>query len=464
MQAVSDFSRGKVSGNILRLAMPMVVAQLVNVLYNIVDRMYIGHMPEDSVNALTGVGLTFPILLIVTAFANLFGTGGMPLFSMARGAAQHEDGDAQRRRAATVMNNTFLLLVITGVALTVLVLLVKESFLYLFGASDATYPYADSYITIYMFGSVFVMISLGMNGFINAQGFANKGMLTVLIGAVLNIVLDPIFIFALDMGVSGAALATVISQLASALWVIRFLTGKKTLYKLDFKHMRLQAKLVWEIVSLGAAGFIMSFTTSAVQIVCNMMLAQFGGDLFVGVMTVINSIREVTYAPVSGITNAANPVMGFNYGAQEYRRVRKAIVFVSIVCVGYMVVIWLLLMLFPQFFIGIFNDDPTLVEACADSMFIYFFGCFMMSLQMAGQAAAQSLGRSKQAIFFSLLRKVIIVIPLTLILPRIPGIGVNGVFLAEAISNFIGGGACFITMLCTIWRELKQKEKTAQAA
>ena len=221
MQAVSDFSRGKVSGNILRLAMPMVVAQLVNVLYNIVDRMYIGHMPEDSVNALTGVGLTFPILLIVTAFANLFGTGGMPLFSMARGAAQHEDGDAQRRRAATVMNNTFLLLVITGVALTVLVLLVKEPFLYLFGASDATYPYADSYITIYMFGSVFVMISLGMNGFINAQGFANKGMLTVLIGAVLNIVLDPIFIFALDMGVSGAALATVISQLASALWVIR---------------------------------------------------------------------------------------------------------------------------------------------------------------------------------------------------------------------------------------------------
>ena len=322
MQAVSDFSRGKVSGNILRLAMPMVVAQLVNVLYNIVDRMYIGHMPEDSVNALTGVGLTFPILLIVTAFANLFGTGGMPLFSMARGAAQHEDGDAQRRRAATVMNNTFLLLVITGVALTVLVLLVKEPFLYLFGASDATYPYADSYITIYMFGSVFVMISLGMNGFINAQGFANKGMLTVLIGAVLNIVLDPIFIFALDMGVSGAALATVISQLASALWVIRFLTGKKTLYKLDFKHMRLQAKLVWEIVSLGAAGFIMSFTTSAVQIVCNTMLAQFGGDLFVGVMTVINSIREVTYAPVSGITNAANPVMGFNYGAQEYRRVR----------------------------------------------------------------------------------------------------------------------------------------------
>ncbi len=463
MRTVSDFSKGKISVNILRLATPMVLAQLVNVLYNIVDRMYIGHMPEASVNALTGVGVTFPILLIVTAFANLFGTGGTPLFSMARGAAQHENGgDAQRKRAATVMNSTFLLLVITGVALTVLVLLVKEPFLYMFGASEVTYPYADSYITIYMFGSVFVMISLGMNGFINAQGFANKGMLTVLIGAVLNIVLDPLFIFALDMGVSGAALATVISQFASALWVIRFLTGKKTLYKLDFRHMRLQIKLVWEIVSLGAAGFIMSFTTSAVQIVCNTMLAQFGGDLFVGVMTVINSIREVTFAPVSGMTSAANPVMGFNYGAQEYRRVRVAIRFITFICVGYMGLVWLLLMLFPRFFINIFNDDPALVETCADSMFIYFFGCFMMSLQMAGQSAAQALGRSKQAIFFSLLRKVFIVIPLTLLLPHVPGIGVHGVFLAEAISNFIGGGACYLTMLGTIWRELKQKEKTAQ--
>ena len=225
MQAVSDFSKGRVSGNILRLAMPMVLAQLVNVLYNVVDRMYIGHMGEGSVDALTGVGLAFPILLIVTAFANLFGTGGTPLFSMARGAAQREMGERQRERAADVLNSTFLLLTVTGVVLTVLVLLVKRPFLYLFGASDATYPYADGYITIYMLGSVFVMISLGMNGFINAQGFANKGMLTVLIGAVLNIVLDPIFIFALDMGVSGAALATVISQLASALWVIRFLTG-----------------------------------------------------------------------------------------------------------------------------------------------------------------------------------------------------------------------------------------------
>lgn len=463
MQANSDFSKGKVSGNILRLAIPMVLAQLVNVLYNVVDRMYIGHIAEASVNALTGVGLTFPILLIITAFANLFGTGGTPLFSMARGAAQHEVGDEQKKRAATVMNNTFFMLVATGLVLTVVMLLIKKPFLYLFGASDVTYPYADSYITIYMFGSVFVMISLGMNGFINAQGFANKGMMTVLIGAVLNIALDPLFIFVLDMGVRGAALATVISQFVSALWVIRFLTGKKTLFRLDFKHMRPQWKLVREIISLGISGFIVSFTSSAVQIVCNMMLSQFGGDLFVGVMTVINSIREVTFAPVNGMTSAANPVIGFNYGAEEYKRVQTAIRFISAICVGYMVVIWLLLMLFPRFFISIFNDDPALVEACADSMFIYFFGCFMMSLQIAGQTVAQALGRSKQAIFFSLLRKVVIVIPLTLLLPYIPGLGVNGVFLAEPISNFLGGGACYITMLCTLWREMKRKEKEKAA-
>lgn len=441
----------------MSLALPMTAAQLINVLYSVVDRMYIGHLPESSTLALTGIGLTFPIISIISAFTQLFGMGGAPLCSIARGEGNHE-------RAETVMNNSFTLLLIAGAVLTAFFLTLKKPILYLFGASDQTFPYADAYLTIYLVGTIFVMIGLGMNSFINSQGFGRMGMMTVLLGAIVNIALDPVFIFVLNMGVQGAALATVISQFLSAAWVVRFLTGKKAIYRLNPARMRLQKRLVGQISALGLSGFMMAVTNGAVQIVCNATLQQFGGDLYVGIMTVINSIREVTYAPVSGITNAANPVMGFNYGAQEYRRVRKAIVFVSIVCVGYMVVVWLLLMLFPRFFIGIFNDDPTLVEACADSMFIYFFGCFMMSLQMAGQAAAQSLGRSKQAIFFSLLRKVIIVIPLTLILPRIPGIGVNGVFLAEAISNFIGGGACFITMLCTIWRELKQKEKTAQAA
>ena len=459
MKARNDFSKGRVSTTILRQAGPMVLAQLVHVLYNVVDRMFIGRIADASVHALTGVGLTFPVLLIINAFANLFGSGGTPLFSMARGAAKAGDDPKQTERAATVMNNTFFMLCATGAVLMVLVTLIKKPFLYLFGASDVTYPYANDYITIYLFGTIFVMISLGMNGFINAQGFANKGMMTVLIGAVLNLILDPIFIFAMDLGVKGAALATVLSQFVSALWVVLFLTGKKTLFKLEFKWMLPRWKLIREIVSLGIAGFIMGFTTSAVQMVNNAMLSTYGGDLFVGVMTVINSIREISFAPVSGVTGAANPVIGFNYGAKEYKRVRSAIVFVSVVCVVYMTVVWLLLMIVPRFFIGMFNDDPLLVETCVASMFIYFFGCFMMSLQMAGQTVVQSLGRAKQAIFFSLLRKVVIVIPLTLLLPRIPSLGVNGVFLAEAVSNFIGGGACYITMLCTVWRQMKKLEK-----
>ena len=385
-----DFSKGPISKTILRLAVPMVLAQFVNVLYNIVDRMYIGHISDTSVDALTGVGVTFPILLMVTAFANLFGSGGTPLFSMARGAAQQggEEGEKQRERAADVMNNTFSMLVITGVILCIAVLLLKKPVLYLFGASDATYPYADSYLSVYMLGSVFMMVSLGMNGFINAQGFANRGMLTVVIGAVVNIALDPLFIFVFDMGVQGAALATVLSQLVSAVWVVRFLLGKRTLFRLELKRMRPQAKLIGKITSLGISGFIMGFTSSAVQVACNAMLSQHGGDLFVAVMTVINSIREVTYTPVNGVTSAAAPVVSFNYGAQKYKRVRGVIVFTTVVSFSYMVLVWLVLRLFPHVFIQLFNGDPQLLETCTHAMHIYFFGCFMMALQMSAQYVA----------------------------------------------------------------------------
>ena len=448
----NDFSKGSVAGNILRLALPMTVAQLINVLYSVVDRMYIGRLPDAAGNALTGLGLTFPILSIVTAFANLFGMGGSPLFSIQRGK-----GD--RDRAQVILGNTFALLVGTGVALTVVLLVLKRPLLYAFGASDATYPYADGYLTIYLLGSVFVMISLGMNQFINAQGFGRTGMLTVLIGAVTNILLDPVFIFVLDMGVQGAALATILSQFLSAVWAVSFLRGKKALIRLEWGSMRLQPKLVWQIVSLGFSSFVMAITNSIVQVACNSTLQSFGGDLYVGVMTIINSVREVVSTPINGVTSAAQPVMGFNYGAQEYRRVRSGIVFTTIVCVVYTTAVWLLLFLFPRFFIGLFTGEEALREAAVPSMHIYFFGFFMMSLQMAGQSAAVALGRSKQAVFFSLFRKVIIVTPLTLLLPHLFGLGVNGVFLAEPISNFIGGGACYITMLLTIWREMNRREK-----
>lgn len=448
----SDFSKGKVSTNIVRLAVPMILAQLVNVLYSVVDRMYIGHLPSAAANALTGVGLTFPILSIIIAFANLFGTGGAPLFSMARGRGDND-------QAEKIMANTFSCLVVVGVLLTIVILLFKRPLLYLFGASDITFPYADSYITTYLCGSVFVMVGLGMNNFINAQGFGRMGMMTVLLGAVINIVLDPVFIFGLHLGVMGAALATVLSQFISAAWALQFLTGKRTLQRLKPSYMRPDLPLVREITMLGFSGFIMNVTNSAVQIVCNATLQTFGGDLYIGAMTIINSVREVAMAPFNGFTSAAQPVMSFNYGAGEYKRVRSGIQFTTLVCGIYTVVVWLAILVFPQAFIRIFNDDPVLVAAATPALNIYFFGFFMMSLQMAGQSVAVALGRSKQAIFFSLLRKAIIVIPLTLILPRLFGLGANGVFLAEPISNFIGGAACYITMMLTIWPELKRRER-----
>lgn len=448
----TDFSKGSIPRNILRLAVPMILAQLINVLYSVVDRMYIGHLPDASADALTGIGITFPIISIVTAFANLFGMGGSPLFSIERGK-----GD--RARAEVILGNTFTLLVGTGAILTVVVLLFKKPLLYLFGASDVTFPYADGYLTIYACGSVFVMLSLGLNQFINAQGFGRIGMMTVVLGAVINLVLDPLFIFVLNMGVQGAAVATIIAQFCSAAWALRFLTGKRVPIRLRAGRMRLSLPLVRRIAGLGLSGFIMSITNGAVQIVCNATLQFYGEDLYVGVMTIINSVREVASAPTNGVTSAAQPVIGFNYGAKEYARVRAGIKFMTFLCVVYATAIWLLVLVFPEFFIRIFNNEQDLVSAAVPAMHIYFFGFFMMSLQMSGQTAAVALGKSKQAIFFSLLRKAIIVIPLTLLLPRWFGLGVNGVFLAEPISNFIGGGACYLTMLFTIWKELKRKEK-----
>ncbi len=444
----NDFSKGSVAKNILNLALPMTLAQIINVLYNVVDRIYIGHLPNASTLALTGLGLTFPVITIISAFANLFGMGGAPLCSIARGKGEHH-------RAQKIMGNSFSTLVISGVVLTVVCLLFKEPILYAFGASSDTFPYADDYLSIYLLGSVFVMVSLGMNSFINSQGFAKMGMLTVLLGAVMNIVLDPIFIFLFNMGVRGAALATIISQGCSALWVLRFLTGKKTIYRLSLSSMRLDFPLIREITGLGMSGFIMSVTNGAVQVVCNATLSLYGGDLYVGIMTVINSVREILTLPVNGITNAAQPVMGFNYGAGKYTRVRQGIKFTSIVCIVYTLVAWALTLFFPAQFIHLFNSDPALIEKGVPAMHLYFFGFFMMSLQFAGQSVFVALGRSKQAVFFSLFRKAIIVIPLTLFLPRLWGLGVNGVFLAEPVSNFIGGGACFLTMMCTVWPQLK---------
>ncbi|MDO4313471.1 MAG: MATE family efflux transporter [Eubacteriales bacterium] len=447
MKEKNDFSAGSVSGNILRLAIPMTLAQLINILYNVVDRIYIGHIPHASTEALTGVGLALPVITIITAFANLFGMGGAPLFSMARGSGNQE-------RAKKIMANSFSLLLLSGLILAIFCYAFKRPLMYLFGASDVTYPYADAYLSLYLFGTFFVMISLGMNYFINAQGFGVTGMLTVSIGALLNLVLDPIFIFLLGLGVRGAALATILSQLVSAIWVLQFLTGKKAIIKLSKKHMNLDREIVKEITGLGMSGFVMSITNGSVQIMCNATLQHYGGDLYVGIMTILNSVREIVTMPVSGLSNGAQPVMSFNYGAKEYERVKSAIKFTTFASILLSTISWALLFFFPHFFIHIFNSEPALLEEGIPAMRIYFFGIFMMSLQFAGQSTFVALGRSKQAVFFSLFRKVIIVIPLMLLLPAIGGLGTTGVFLAEPISNFVGGIACFTTMILTVWRKL----------
>ena len=452
----NDFSKGSVISNILKLALPMTLAQLINVLYNIVDRVYIGMIPENATLSLTGLGLCLPIISMVIAFANLFGMGGAPLCSIERGRGNKKEAEA-------IMGNAFVMMVAVGILLTILGLIFKRPMLYLFGASDATISYADSYITIYLLGNIFVMTGLGMNSFINSQGFGTVGMMTVLLGAITNIILDPIFIFVFHMGVRGAALATILSQCLSAIWILTFLTGKRAILKLRPSAMKLEGGRILRIVGLGMSGFTMAITNSSVQVMYNAMLQRFGGDLYVGIMTVINSVREVISMPVNGMTNSSQPVMGFNYGAGEYGRVRKSIVFVSVACIIYTVIMWLFVHRCPEFFIRIFNREGELVEAGIPAMRVYFFGFFMMSLQFSGQAVFVGLGKSKKAVFFSIFRKVIIVIPLILMLPTVFGLGTTGILMAEPISNFIGGVACFGTMLFTVWPELKQnKEKTDQ--
>lgn len=446
----NDFSTGSVIRHILSLAAPMTLAQLINVLYSVVDRVYIGHLPHTSAQALTGIGLCLPIITIISAFANLFGMGGAPLCSIARGG--HEE-----RRAQKVMGNSFSMLLLTGAVLMIFCLIFKEPVLYLFGASRETFGYADAYITIYLFGTVFVMTSLGMNNFINAQGFGKIGMMTVLLGALLNIILDPILIFGFNMGVRGAAVATVISQGVSAVWVFFFLTGKKALFRLTRESMRLDLSLVKEITFLGTSGFVMAVTNGTVQIVCNAVLAKHGGDIYVGIMTVINSVREIASLPLNGLTSGAQPVMGYNYGAGCYNRVRSAIRFITAAGIVFSLIVWTVVFVEPRFFLHLFTQEQELIISGIPAMKIYFCGFFMMALQFVGQSTYVALNKPRQAVFFSLFRKVIIVVPLTILLPMFGNLGTNGVFWAEPVSNVIGGTACFATMMITVWPTLKDQ-------
>lgn len=443
----TDFSQGKVWKNIISQAIPLILAQLVQLLYNVVDRIYIGHLPGENNIALTGVGLAFPVITLIMAFTSLIGMGGATMFAIARGAKEED-------KAERIMGNAISLLIMFAVILMAVCYLFQKPILYLFGASEASYIYASEYLQVYLLGTVFAMLTSGLNGFINGQGFPRIGMMTTVIGAVLNLILDPILIYGFDMGVRGAALATIISQMVAAIWVVRFLTGKKAILHIKRAYLKVEPALAKEMITLGTPGFIMQGTNCLVQVVCNATLQSWGGDVYVGIMTILNSVREILSLPVGGIANGAQPVLGYNYGAGKMHRVKEGIRFTSIIGISYTVVAWILVMIFPEVLISIFSGDDSILVQGKEALYLYFFGFFFMSCQFAGQSVFQALGKARQAIFFSLFRKVFIVVPLTLILPYL-GLGVKGVFIAEPISNAIGGLACFLTMWFTLYRKLE---------
>lgn len=445
-----DFAEGKMWKHIMAQAVPLTIAQLVQVLYNIVDRIYIGHIQEANAGmALTGVGVAFPVLTLVAAFTNLFATGGAPLCSISRGK-----GDV--KEAENILGNTLVMQIVMGIVIGITLFFTMKPILYAFGASDITYPYAESYLKIYLCGTVFFMLGTGMNGFISLQGFPRIGMFTTLIGAVLNLILDPVFIFVLQLGVRGAAIATVISQFASAVWVLSFLTGKKAILHITRDNLILNIHRIVNIMTLGLAGFIMAATNCTVQAVCNAVLGIYGGDVYIGIMTIINSVREMIGLPINGITSGSQPVLSYNYGAKEYRRVTRGIKFMGWSSGLYTFVMWATIMMFPHFYIGIFSQEEQIIAFGPKALIIYFLGFVFMNFQFVGQSTFVALGKRQYSIFFSIFRKVIIVVPLVILLPKIPALGVMGVFAAEPISNLLGGLASFLTMYVVVYRRLNR--------
>ena len=452
--AAGDFSTGRVSRVILRLGLPMMLAEFVHVLYNIVDRMYIGHMAEGGTLALTGLGICFPLITLIGAFANLYSTGGATLATIARG--RKDD-----RKAERIMGTSFMMLLLTGLFLTAVLYLTAPVTLRWLGGDDETIPAAMAYFRIYVTGTVPVLISLGMNPFISAQGFPKTAMITILIGAALNIVLDPLMIYTMHMGIRGAALATVISQTAGALWVLGFLRSRRAVLRLTVQKP--DTAELKRIVKLGVTGFTFKVTNSITQAIVNIMLKAWGGALstiFVGAMSLINSLREIMSLPNSGIVMGAQSVMSYNYGAKQYRRVSQSIRFTFLSGFLINVAMWALVMLIPETLLRLFTSDEQLIATGAVCARIYFGAFPFMALQQAGQSTFVALNYPRHALFFSLLRKIVLVTPLTLLLPNL-GLGVHGVFWAEFASQVIGATACFVTMSLVIWRKMSHGEPSS---
>ena len=441
-----DFENDTVTRNIVNAAFPLLVAQIMSLLYNVVDRIYIARIPSVGTYALGAIGLCFPLIVIINAFANLFGSGGAPLFSISR-------GEKNSTKASLVMNTSFTMLVLCSIVLMIVLYPLLKPILTLFGTSSSAMKYAYPYMMIYLIGTLPSMLTLGMNPFINAQGYSTAG-------AIMNLVLDPMFIFLFGLGIQGAAIATLISQCVSAIFVYWFLKNRSEL------KVRLLKKEEWivckryaqNIISLGSSSFIMQLTNSLVSICCNNVLSITGGDIYISVMTIISSVRQLVETPIHAINDGSSPVLSYNYGARRAERIRKAIKVISILVFGYTAIVWSFIILIPHILIQVFSSDSVLIRNTVPALKQYFAAFIFMDLQYIGQNVFKSLNKKKQAIFFSILRKVIIVVPLTYIMPLYLHMGTDGVFLAEPVSNVIGGTLCFVTMLVTIMPELKRME------
>lgn len=426
----NEMATGSIPKLFFKLAIPAVVAQVVNLLYNIVDRIYIGHIPEIGASALTGVGLFSAITMFIMAFSMLAGAGGAPLASIAL-------GKNDKNHAEKVMTNSFLLLLIFSVILTILIYIFAPTLLTLFGASEVTLPYAVDYARIYVLGTVFVLLVTGMNPFVTTQGFAKIAMLTTVIGAAINIVLDPIFIFGFGMGVKGAALATVLSQAVGAVWILRFLTGEKTILKIRKDNLKLDPKIFGPTLALGISPFIMVSTESLLAISFTFSLSKYGGDVAVGAMTIITSINMLITMPMQGFTQGGQPIMSYNYGAGNEERVKKAFLITFAVCVGYATLFWGICMLMPNVLASIFTTDAALAEYASWAIRIYMAGIFSVGFQNSCQQSFMALGQAGISLVMAFLRKLILLIPLIFILPNFFADKVFGVFVAEPISDII---------------------------
>ena len=455
MRRTNDLGRDKVSSLLVRLALPAVAAQLVNALYNIVDRMYIGHIPGEGDLALTGVGVTFAVIMLVSALASLVCVGG------GSRAAIHM-GEGQSDKAEEILGSCTLLLIVIAAAVTVGLWFIREPMLLLFGASENTVGYGSDYLGIYLLGTLFVMASVGLNYFISTQGFSTVSMCTTLIGAVVNIVLDPVLMFGFGMGVKGAALATIIAQAVSAAWVLRFLTGKKTTLRIRVKYMRLRWSILAPVLAIGLAPFVMQGTESVLNVAFNSSLKAYGGDLAVGAMTIASSVMQLLGCLFTGFAHGASPIVGYNYGAGQSDRVKQTVRLLVTISVSISAGFWLLVELFPGLFVRIFNDDPALVEYATWALRVYSAGLFAMGVQHACQQSFVALGQAKISLFLALLRKFILLIPLIFILPHFFADQTFAVFLAEPVADILAAattGTLFFTQLPRILRRREQELK-----